>query len=112
MRHADWRDLILEVTKRIQCSRFTVTQGKGGSLHYEPSCGFTEAPALATRVTDRVGAGDAVLAVTSLLVAQEAPWDVVGFIGNVAGAEMVAELGNRVTINKASLFKSIISLMK
>ena len=112
MRHADWRDLVLEVTKRIKCPRFTVTQGKEGSLHYDASCGFTEAPALATRVTDRVGAGDAVLAVTSLLVAQQAPWDVVGFIGNVAGAEMVAELGNRITISKASLLKSIVSLMK
>ncbi len=112
MRHADWRDPVLEAPKRVSCPRFTVTQGKDGSLHYEASSGFTEAPALATRVTDRVGAGDAVLAVTSLLVAQEVPWDVVGLIGNVAGAEMVAQLGNRAPISKASVLKSIISLMK
>ncbi len=112
MRHADWRDLILEVTKRINCPRFTVTQGSRGSLHYEHGGDFTEVPALATRVADRVGAGDAVLAVTSLLVGQRAPWDIVGFVGNIAGAQMVAELGNRVTVNKASLAKSVISLMK
>lgn len=112
MRHACWRDLVMEVTKRIDCQRFTVTQGRNGSLHYQPGYGFTEVPALATRVADRVGAGDAVLAVTSLLVAQEAPWDVVGFVGNVAGAQMVAELGNRVAVSRNPIAKHVTSLMK
>lgn len=112
MRHAKWRELVLEVTKRIRCPRFTVTQGKDGTLHYEPGSGFTEAPALATKVEDRVGAGDAVLAVTSLLVAQGAPWEIVGFLGNLAGAQMVAELGNRVTVDKTSLLKGATALMK
>jgi bifunctional ADP-heptose synthase (sugar kinase/adenylyltransferase) len=112
MRHASFQELVLEVTKRIDCSRFTVTHGKDGSMHYESSYGFTEVPALATHVTDRVGAGDAVLAVSSLLVAQHAPWEIVGFVGNVAGAEMVAQLGNRMTINKMSIVKSAMALMK
>lgn len=112
MRHGHWRDLVLEVVKRIECENFTMTQGSSGSLHYSPDFGFTEVPALADRVTDRVGAGDAVLAVTSLLVAQRAPWEIVGFIGNVAGAQMVGDLGNRVTVSKASIAKSVISLMK
>ncbi|MBI3457757.1 MAG: adenylyltransferase/cytidyltransferase family protein [Candidatus Rokubacteria bacterium] len=112
MRHADERDLILEVTKRINCPRFTVTQGKDGSLHYEVGGSFVEVPALATRVTDRVGAGDAVLAVTSLLVVQSAPWDVVGFVGNVVGAQMVARLGNQLAVDRVSVTKSVISLLK
>jgi len=112
LRHAKWRDLVLEVTKRIDCPRFTVTQGRDGSLHYTAGSGFTEVPALATRVEDRVGAGDAVLAVTSLLVKQEAPWDIVGFVGNLAGAQMVADLGNRATVSKGSIARHVISLMK
>ena len=112
LRHASWFDLVLEVTKRIDCLRFTITQGKNGTLHYTPECSFIEVPALATRVTDRVGAGDAVLAVTSLLVAQGAPWDIVGFVGNLAGAQMVAELGNRISVSKVSLVKHIIPLLK
>ena len=81
-------------------------------MHYGHECGVTEVPALATRVADRVGAGDAVLAVTAPLVAQRVPWEVVGFVGNLAGAQLVAELGNRVTVDRASLTKHIISLMK
>jgi rfaE bifunctional protein nucleotidyltransferase chain/domain len=112
MRHAPWQDLVQEVVKRIDCPRFTVTQGKEGSMHYTRAEGFTEVPAFATKVTDRVGAGDAVLAVTSPLVAQGAPWDVVGFLGNLAGAEMVAELGNRISVSGSSLSRHVTSLMK
>lgn len=112
MRRGNLQDLILEVTKRIDCPCFTVTHGNKGSLHYESGVGFTEAPALASRITDRVGAGDAVLAVSSLLVAQRVPWDVVGFIGNVVGAEMVAELGNRVSVSRFLLAKHVTALLK
>lgn len=112
MRDEPLRDLLQEVARRIDCSRFTVTRGKFGSLHYAKEAGFIEAPSLATQVTDRVGAGDAMLALTSPLVAQGVPWDIVGFIGNVAGAQMVTELGNRQPIEKISLCKYIISLLK
>ena len=43
---------------------------------------------------------------------QGAPWDVVGFVGNVAGAEQVAELGNRVPLRKVPIAKHMISLLK
>ena len=112
MRHGDWRNLLLEVTQRIDCANFTVTLGKAGSLHYEHGVGFAEVPAFATQVVDRVGAGDAVIALTSLLVHQQAPWDMVGFVGNVAAAQVVAELGNRVPVTRVPLAKHLISLLK
>lgn len=105
-------NMLLEVAQRIDCKRFTETLGKHGSLHYSPESGFTQVPAFAIHVSDRVGAGDALLALTSLLVVQNAPWDIVGFVGNVAGGQMVGELGNRVTVNRVSVGKHIISLMK
>lgn len=112
MRFHDLEERILEVTKRIDCPRFTVTYGKHGSMHYTPERGFVSAPALATRVVDRVGAGDSLFALTSLLVRQDAPWDVVGLLGNVAGAHMVDELGNKTSINKTAMAKTVLSLMK
>ena len=112
MREGNLRDLILEVHQHIDCNRITTTLGRVGSLHYDAEEGFTEVPALATSVKDRVGAGDAVLALTSPMVAQSTPWDIVGFVGNVAGALMVSELGNRRPISKIPLCKHIISLLK
>jgi rfaE bifunctional protein nucleotidyltransferase chain/domain len=106
------RDALLELARRVACPRFTVTTGKEGTIHYDKKTGFTECPALATRVADRVGAGDAVLAVTSLLAYLGAPCDILGFVGNVAGAQLVAQLGNRVPLNKMALSKHIVSLLK
>ena len=106
------RERVLEVTRRIACPLFTITQGKAGSLHYDPVAGLKEAPALATRVLDRVGAGDAVLAVTTLLAKLGAPWDILSFVGNVAGAHLVAELGNRSPLERVALSKHITALMK
>lgn len=111
-RDGDLREHLLEVGRKVKCSRFTVTRGKHGSLHYDAVDGFTDVPALAMHVLDRVGAGDAVLAVTSLLVRAGAPWDIVGFVGNVAGAELVADLGNRVPLDRVRLIKHITALMK
>jgi len=54
----------------------------------------------------------AVLAVTALLVKLGAPWDIVGFVGNAAGAQMVAELGNRVPLDRIALSKHIVALLK
>ena len=34
MRHAQWRDLVLQTTKRVNCPRFTITQGSQGILYY------------------------------------------------------------------------------
>lgn len=111
-REASTRDLVKEVSARIDCDSFTVTLGRSGSLHYSSTEGFVEVPAFATRIVDRVGAGDGFLALSSLLRSQGSPWDVVGFVGNVAGADLVAELGNRRPLNKIAVAKHIISLMK
>ena len=52
------------------------------------------------------------LAVTSLFAKLGAPWDVLGFVGNIAGALMVSELGNSKPLDRVTLSKSIVSLMK
>lgn len=113
MRNTGYRELLSVLTRRIDCPRFMVTLGRIGTLAWDRSSGeFQEAPALATKVVDRVGAGDAVLALTGMLAAIGAPWDVIGLVGNVAGAEMVGDLGNRVSIEKGTLSKHVLSLLK
>ena len=112
MRQTGFKEMIGDLRNHIKCDRYTVTRGRAGSIHFDQAEGFVEAPALAIRVTDRVGAGDAVLAVTSPLVAQGAPWDIVAFLTNLAGAEMVADLGTSRSIDRAVLAKHVASIMK
>lgn len=111
-RTGDLRASISGVRDRIKCDRIVVTRGKYGCLCFSDSEGLYDVPAFADRVIDRVGAGDAFLAVTALCVVQRAPMEVVGFIGNAVGADAVATVGHRRSVDRIALMKHIESLMK
>ncbi|MBI3320388.1 MAG: adenylyltransferase/cytidyltransferase family protein [Candidatus Omnitrophica bacterium] len=111
-RRSDLEDMILNVSQKLSCPRVLITCGKDGNVAYSRGEGFFRVPALATQVVDRMGAGDAVIALTTLCVAQQAPMELVGFLGNVVGAEAVATMGHRSTIERIPLIKHISSLLK
>lgn len=111
-RRKDIRSIVLEVAKKLSCDRIMITRGSQGALCYSKEEGFFELPALANHIVDRVGAGDAVLSVTSLCVAQNAPMEIVGLIGNAVGAQAVVTVGNQRSIERVPLFKFIQSALK
>ena len=111
-RRGDVTEMALNVSKKLGCDRVVVTLGKNGSLCYGKGEGVFEVPAFADQVVDRMGAGDAVLSLTSLCVAQDAPMEVVGFLGNLVGAQAVATMGHSASVERVQLMKSIESLMK
>jgi rfaE bifunctional protein kinase chain/domain/rfaE bifunctional protein nucleotidyltransferase chain/domain len=106
------KEMVEALSEKMGNCTVIVTRGKYGSLCYSPKEGFFEVPAFAQQVVDRIGAGDALLSLTSLCVAQKAPIEVVGFIGNVVGAEAVMTVGNKTPIDRVSLLKHIVSLLK
>jgi rfaE bifunctional protein nucleotidyltransferase chain/domain len=111
-RRGDVRSMVLNLSRQMSADRIVVTRGKSGCLCYARDEGFCEPPALAGQVIDRMGAGDALLSVTALCVAQGAPMEVVGFIGNAVGAQAVATVGHRASVNRVALIKQIESLLK
>jgi rfaE bifunctional protein kinase chain/domain/rfaE bifunctional protein nucleotidyltransferase chain/domain len=111
-RRGDVKHLTLSVSKKLNSDRVVVTLGKSGSLCYSKDEGFFEVPAFANQVVDRVGAGDAVLSVTALCASQNVPMEVVGLIGNVVGAQAVATMGHRSSVERVPLMKHIESLLK
>jgi bifunctional ADP-heptose synthase (sugar kinase/adenylyltransferase) len=111
-RRGDVKDMALSVSKKLNCDRIVVTLGKNGSLCYSKDEGFFEVPALANQVVDRVGAGDAVLSITALCASQKVPMEVVGLVGNVVGAQAVATMGHRSSVERVPLLKHIESLLK
>ena len=111
-RHAAIRPLVREVYEKLKCGRLIVTRGKNGCLCCDPADGFSEIPAVAGKVVDRIGAGDAFLSVSALFAAQRAPIDIVGFAGNAAGALAVATVANRDPIDRVAFCKQIESLLK
>jgi len=63
-------------------------------------------------VVDRVGAGDALFAISSLCMVQGMPIEAVGFVANAVGSQAVGIIGNKASVERVSLMKYIESLMK
>jgi sugar/nucleoside kinase (ribokinase family) len=96
----------------MKCGNITVTRGHMGSLNYSKRDGFHQIPIFSKEIVDRVGAGDAFLAVTAPCVAKKIPTDLAGFIGNTVGALAVRIVGNRNAVEPVALYKFITALLK
>jgi bifunctional ADP-heptose synthase (sugar kinase/adenylyltransferase) len=109
----DARDLraelpaLLEITaQRMGARAVMATQGKSGTSLFTRHRGVFHCPALATTVLERIGAGDAVLALSSVAIAAGLVPEIVSVLGNLAGAQMVAVMGNSASIRKSRLVES------
>ena len=111
-RRGNLRHMVEGLVRRVGCEAVSVTRGAKGCLCFSAAEGFVEVPAFAGKVVDRIGAGDAFLSLTAPCVAQNAPIEVVGFIGNAAGAQAVATVCNRSPIERAALARHIEHLLK
>ena len=111
-RTGDLCDLVLQMVKRMGCRYMYITQGEKGCLSYSLESGFAAVPAFASHFVDRVGAGDAVFAVTSMCVARGLDAGQLGLIGNVVGAEAVLSVSNSRHMDTVSISKHITALLK
>lgn len=99
--------LMVNLARRLGTETVVVTRGRQGTLLLRSGEELSACPALAETVVERVGAGDAVLAVTSLCVAAGFPSDLVGFLGNLAGAQLVSVVGNSAPVSRAHLIQGV-----
>ena len=110
-------ELISEFSKKYENALITITRGHNGSITARPpsSAGevysYFEAPSLSTKIVDRVGAGDAYLAISSMLAVRNARPEVIGFIGNAAGAMAVEIVCNRSSMQTVPMFKFVKALL-
>lgn len=108
----DLEILVRNLAEKMGTRKYLVTQGSYGCVIHDHEKGIFRVPAFSIRVVDRIGAGDAVLGITSPCAALNAPPAVLGFIANVVGAEACTIMGNRSFIEPPGLFRHITSLMK
>ena len=104
--------LVQRLSERMGNSSVMITRGKIGTLLFQPEQGYFESPALAMQVVDRVGAGDSVLAISSLCEARDLPADVTGFIANLVGAQACTIVGNRSSVDRVQIFKAVEAILK
>jgi len=111
-RHLTMNELVPQLRERTGATRSIVTEGSKGLACCDVDGVVTHVPAFARMIRDRVGAGDALFAASSLLSAVGAPADITGFFGNLAGAASVAELGNRTHVTAVDLMRHAVALLK
>lgn len=106
-------DMVKSVGKKLSCPMTIVTQGNKGCICYPSSEDeIILIPAFAKKVVDRIGSGDALIALGSLCAVQHAPAIITGFIGNAAASVAVATVGHRNSIENVAFKKYLSILLK
>jgi rfaE bifunctional protein kinase chain/domain/rfaE bifunctional protein nucleotidyltransferase chain/domain len=112
-RHSDVEILIKKLSSTIKLKNIVVTRGANGAICYsKKNKKFYYCPAFANKITDKVGAGDALLAIFSICLYSKINIELSLFIGCLAAASVVETMGNSYTINKITLLKNIESFLK
>jgi bifunctional ADP-heptose synthase (sugar kinase/adenylyltransferase) len=106
------RPMMEKLAKKLSVQRLVVTMGRKGCLVYGQDGNFINVPSLSANVVDRIGAGDALFSLTSMAATMGVNDEILGFIGNVAGAQAVTILGNQKSIGKLSLKQFMTTLLK
>lgn len=112
-RNSEVKTLIKKLAKSIKVKNIIVTRGANGAIYYNVSKDvFFETPAYASKIIDKVGAGDTLLAIFSICYYNKIPADLSLFIASLAASSVVESMGNSMKIDKISLLKSIEYFLK
>ena len=99
--------LIKKLSKFLKVKDLIVTRGKEGAILYNSKeKKIINCPAFASKVVDKVGAGDAMMSILSILLKSKFNKNLSLFLASLAGAQSVETIGNISSVNKIKLLKS------
>jgi rfaE bifunctional protein kinase chain/domain/rfaE bifunctional protein nucleotidyltransferase chain/domain len=98
--------LTKKLTKMIGIDNLVITRGSSGAILYSSKDKKSlYCPAFASKVVDKIGAGDSMLSIMSILIKSKFINIISLFLGSLAGAISVEEMSNKVPIKKTKLLK-------
>lgn len=103
--------IVSDIMNRLKTNHISVTKGVNGVECFDEKSSIA-IPAFVDESIDRVGAGDAFFALSSLCFAKKYSKILAGFIGSLASSLNVQIVGNKESIRKDALCKFLIRLMK
>jgi rfaE bifunctional protein nucleotidyltransferase chain/domain len=107
----DYRQIVPDLISTMGSKGAIVTLGGDGLLIFDDHGGFEKVPALADKIIDKVGAGDSVFAIASLLAKVDTPIKVIGFLSNLVAANEVSQLGHKRSLSQGDLRKHVKSIL-
>ena len=106
-RETDIKKLMKKLTISLELKILVVTQGNNGATLYSAdNKKYYHCPAFASKVVDKIGSGDAMLALLSCALKSGFNPDLALFIGSLAAAQSVETIGNSSAVNKKQLIKT------
>lgn len=111
-RYGNTKKIMKNIYDQLKAKKIIVTKGPFGSYAYSDSEGFIQVPALTQHIVDRVGAGDALFAITAPCIYSKIDLEESTFIGNVAAGLKLQIVANKKPLELADIEKFIIRLFK
>ena len=103
----------MKLSDNLNAKYLVVTQGRAGAIMYNKNSNkYVRSPAFATKIIDKIGSGDAMLAILSLLLKQDYDMELALFIGSLAAAQSVETIGNSKSVSKKDMLKRLTHLFK
>jgi bifunctional ADP-heptose synthase (sugar kinase/adenylyltransferase) len=99
--------LSLQLMKNFKIKVLITTRGSNGSMLVRRGQKPIYCPAFANKIVDKVGAGDAMLSIISLCIETKLPDDLTLYLGSLAGASSVENIGNSQFIDKNNLLRQV-----
>ena len=112
-RESSIENLMKKLSKNLHAKFLVVTRGNNGAKFFDLEKNrYHECPAFAAKVVDKIGAGDAMLALISCSLKSDFGADLSLFIGSLAAAQSVESIGNSAAVNKVQLLKAFSHAIK
>lgn len=102
--------VVPQLMNDLRSQRAIITLGGDGLISFDDRKNALT-PALGSSVVDKVGAGDSVFAMGSLLSFLKAPLEVVGLICNIVASHEISQLGHRTSLEIGDIKKQVKSIL-
>ena len=111
-REGDIEKIARELKVIINTKYISVTRGQNGAILLNDLKNTVNCPGFASKVVDKIGSGDALLALLSVCLYSNFDENLSLFIGSLAAAQSVETVGNSKPVNKVTLLKTISHFLK
>ena len=111
-RDGELEALAKQLKELINSDFISVTKGKEGAFLLNGNKSSIDCPGFATEVVDKIGSGDALLALLSVCLYSKINGDLALFIASLAAAQSVETIGNSIPVNKIKLLKTMSHFLK
>lgn len=112
-KNCEIKTLVKVFAKKQNIKDLVLTRGAKGAILYSKSSNiFYESAALAGKVVDKVGSGDTMLSIMALCLNEKVDKNLSLLLGSLAAADAVQNFGNKKTLKKIELLKSIQYILK